>query len=117
MGKIYQNENQLLIPKLINIYKSLELDWLSYQITKNNILTIHHVIKVADGGILSIDNAALLTKKSHRALNICESKDIILYREINDFFREIIFRRAPLDDDLMKESREYKKVLAKTIYK
>ncbi len=116
MGKIYQNENQLLIPELIAIYKPLGIDWLSYQITKSNILTLHHVIKVAEGGILSVENAALLTKKSHRILNICESKDFVLYQEINDFFKEIIARRAPLDDNLMRESREYKKVLTLTIY-
>ena len=117
MGKIYQNENQLLIPELIKIYKPSGVDWLSYQITKNNILTVHHIIKVADGGILNVDNAALLTKKAHRSLNICEIKDFVLYCEINDFFREIIYRKAPLDDDLIKESREYKKILTKTLYK
>ncbi len=52
MGKIYVNENQLFLQKLINIYQPSKFDWLSYRITKNNILTIHHVIKVADGGLL-----------------------------------------------------------------
>lgn len=117
MGKIYQNENQILVQDLVKIYQPLGFDWLSYQITKSNILTLHHVIKVADGGLLSIDNAALLTKKSHRGLHMCESRDIILYADINEFFKEIIARRAPLDDYLIRESREYKKALTKTLYK
>lgn len=117
MGRVYQNDNQLLIPELVNIYKPSGVDWLSYQITRSNILTVHHVIKLADGGILSIDNAALLTKKSHRGLNMCESRDFILYSEINDFFMQIISRRAPLDDDLIRESKEYKRALTMTLYK
>ena len=117
MGKIYKNENQLLLQELIKIYQPVGFDWLSYQITKSNILTLHHVIKVADGGQLKINNSALLTKKSHRGLHICENKDFILYSEINDFFREIISFYSPLDDYLIKESKEYKKALTKTLYK
>ena len=116
MGKIYQNENQLLLQELISIYHPNTYDWLSYQITKSNILTLHHIIKACDGGVLTIYNAALLTKKSHRALHICEHKDFILYNEINEFFKEIIRSQAFLEY-LQKESREYKKVLVKTIYK
>lgn len=117
MGKVYQNENQILLRELIEIYKPDNFDWLSYQITKQNILTLHHVIKAADGGPLTIENAALLTKKSHRALHMCESRDLVLYREINDFFREIIAYRNALDEYLKKESQEYKSALVKTLYK
>ena len=117
MGKIYINENQLLLQELIKIYQPIGVDWLSYQITKSNILTLHHVIKAADGGQLRIDNSALLTKKSHRGLHICEHRDFVLYSEINDFFREIISLGSPLDDYLVKESKEYKKALTKTLYK
>lgn len=117
MGKIYKNENQLLLQELVKIYQPINFDWLSYQITKSNILTLHHVIKAADGGPLSVDNSVLLTKKSHRGLHMCEHKDFALYSEINDFFREIISLRSPLNDYLIKESREYKKILTKTLYK
>jgi len=117
MGKIYQNENQILLQDLIVIYQPDNYDWLSYQITRKNTLTLHHVTKVAEGGILDKSNAALLTKKSHRALNICEARDYYLYEEINSFFREIIAHSAPLDDVLKIESKNYKKALVKTLYK
>lgn len=117
MGKVYQNENQIFLQELIEIYQPDNFDWLSYQITKKNILTLHHIIKDADGGNLEIENATLLTKKSHRALHICESKDFILYSEINDFFREIISYRSVLNDYLKRESKEYKRALVKTLYK
>lgn len=117
MGKIYVNENQLLLHELIKIYNPDNFDWLSYQITKKNILTLHHIIKVADGGTLNIDNSALLTKKSHNLLHICENRDYLLYQEINDFFRIIVSYNKPLNESLKKESMEYKRALVKTIYK
>ena len=90
MGRIYQNPNKILLEELVKIYKPVTKDWLSYQITKRNILTLHHIIKVANGGKTEIENAALLTLKAHRALNICEYKDYILYSEIENFFKEIV---------------------------
>lgn len=117
MGKIYQNKNQILLNNLITLYQPKDFDWLSYQITKKNILTLHHIVKVSDGGEFSINNAALLTKRSHRALHICENKDVILYSEINSFFKEIITHSSPLDKLLIDESRKYKKALTKVLYK
>ena len=116
MGKIYTNENQKLLTNLVEIYKPENFDWLSYQITRKNTLTLHHIVKLENGGPLSITNAALLTKRSHRALHMCESRDYILYSEINDFFREII-GSGSFNDSLTKESREYKKALVKALYK
>jgi len=117
MGKIYTNENQLLLQELIKIYQPNKYDWLSYQITKQNILTLHHIVKVANGGELNLENGALLTKKSHRALHICEIKDYILYLEINDFFKEITSYRTFLDSHLEKQSKTYKRALINTLYK
>ena len=116
MGKIYKNENQILLNELITMYKPNNYDWLHYQITKKNKLTLHHIKKQCDGGGLFVDNSALLTKKSHRNLHICENKDIILYDEINDFFEEIIFRKE-LNDYLINESIKYKDALLKVLYK
>lgn len=117
MGKIYKNENQLLLQDLVKIYQPVNYDWLSYQITKKNILTLHHIVKVADGGELSLENSALLTKKSHRVIHICENKDFILYCEINDFFKEIVSHGTVLDSYLENQSREYKRALVKTLYR
>lgn len=117
MGKVYQNPNRILLEELVKIYIPENIDWLSYQITKNNILTLHHIIKVANGGKTEVENAALLTLKAHRALNICEYKDFILYSEIENFFKEIVKTRKPLDEYEKNESREYKNALQKVLYK
>ena len=116
MGRIYKNENQLLLMELVKIYKPEGFDWLHYQITKKNTLTLHHIKKQCDGGKLLVENSALLTKKSHQNLHICETKDIILYNEINDFFEEIIYAKE-LNDYLVNESKKYKDALVKVLYK
>ena len=117
MGKVYTNENQILLEELITIYQPIIVDWLSYQITNSNTLTLHHIDKKSNGGTLSIYNAALLTKKAHRALNMCESRDFYLYIIINEFFREIIELSGPLTTEFEEESRELKKALTRTLYK
>ena len=117
MGRVYTNENQILLRQLIEIYQPNGFDWLMYQITKKNTLTLHHVDELSEGGKLSINNAALLTKKSHRALNMCESRDTYLYVVINEFFREVIENAGPMTPELIEESREYKRALTRTLYK
>lgn len=117
MGKIYINENKILLQELIKVYQPVDYDWLSYKITKKNILTLHHIVKVEDGGELSFENSALLTKRTRQAFHICEHRDFVLYGEINDFFREIVSHSTVLDSNLEKQSREYKKALMKTLYK
>jgi hypothetical protein len=34
MGRVYKNENQLLLQELVKIYEPNGFDWLSYQILK-----------------------------------------------------------------------------------
>ena len=117
MGRMYVNENQVLLRQLIEIYQPNGFDWLMYQITKSNTLTLHHVDEVSEGGKLTVANSAILTKKSHRALNMCESRDFYLYIIINEFFREIIELSGPLTTEFEEESRELKKALTRTLYK
>ena len=102
-------------------YHYSTVDWLFYPISPSkksgiNSLTLHHVTKVANGCLLCIENAALLTKRAHQDLNTCEARDHILYEEINDFFREIISYRKPPEDYLMKEAKEYNYALKRAIY-
>lgn len=126
MGRIYQNQNQILLQELIPIYLPPDYpyhnyDWLWYPISYSkkssiNILTLHHVVKTAEGGPLCIGNAALLTKRSHQDLNTCEAKDHILYDEINDFFREIIKVGKPLNEQFINDAKGYNSALKKAIH-
>lgn len=64
MGKIYTNDNKIILQEMIEIYKPDSIDWMQYNITKKNILTLHHIRKVCERGLTNTDNAALLTKRA-----------------------------------------------------
>ena len=49
MGK--NSNNKLLIVKMIEIYKPVDFDWMSYKITRNNPLTFHHIVEESKGGL------------------------------------------------------------------
>lgn len=66
MGKVYQNENQIILLQMLEIYKPDITDWMQYEITKRNILTLHRIKKACEGGTDSINNGAILTKRAHR---------------------------------------------------
>ncbi len=117
MGKIHNIEKEELWNELFEIYGYSAHDWLHYPVTKRNIMTLHHIIKRCDGGDLSIDNIALLTKKAHQNLHTCEVRDIVLYNEINNFFDEIVLLGSPLDNYLINESINYKNALTRVLYK
>lgn len=116
MGKIYVNENKILVDEMIKIYKPGDIDWMSYSITVKNGLTFHHIIEQANGGITTIENGALLTKKAHRALNMLLSRDIVLYNDWNNFFTDLNESKAPMDDYSKSYSKELKKATLKVLY-
>jgi len=117
MGKIYTNENRILINEMIDIYKPDGFDWMSYPITKKNILTFHHILEIMNGGETKIENGALITKSAHRILNMLTSRDLMLYDEWQQLFKYINECRIPLDDYAKGYSRELKKHTQKVIYK
>lgn len=117
MGKIYVNSNQILVRNMIEIYKPDGIDWMSYQITKNNKLTFHHIKEASRGGETSIENGALVTIKGHRILNIIEAKDFLLYKDWNELFEQINKANKPLDNYYKEQSRSLKEYTQKILYK
>ena len=117
MGKIYVNENKILLNQMIDIYKPDGFDWMSYQITKKNILTFHHILEATKGGLATIENGALITKKAHRILNILTTYDYLLYEEWQQLFCYINKSRQPMDDYAKGYSRALKKHTQNIIYK
>ena len=71
---------QEMIQKMVDIYKPNGIDWMGTPITKSNPLTYHHIVERKNGET-SVENGALLTKSSHRKLNILKSLDKDLYDE------------------------------------
>ena len=116
MGKVYENENQLILLQMIEIYQPDTMDWMQYQITKSNILTLHHIKKACESGIASIENGAILTKKAHMILNIVEGIDYYLYEEWNCLFEFINNAKLPPSYEYVNEARKLKKYKQKVIY-
>lgn len=117
MGKIYTNEKQIILQEMLEVYSPEEFDWMSYQITINNFLTFHHILEQSKGGLTTLNNGALLTKRAHRILNMLPSRDKGLYTDWNQFFKEIVQKGQPLDAEQKQYSRSLKKYTQKIMYK
>lgn len=63
-------------------------DWMNYRIVKED-MTAHHIVKREHGGLLRIDNIALLMNVSHSYLHLIEYKDIETYNAINKIFKYV----------------------------
>ena len=74
--------------EMIKIYGTYKFDWMNYKICKDD-LTYHHIIKKENGGKLTIENGALLTKRAHEYLHSIERLDVDLYERINNVLKEI----------------------------
>ena len=116
MGKRYKNENQILLPKMLEIYKPVDFDWMHTKITRGSIWTIHHIHEEHCGGETSLDNLALLLKKSHELLNKLESKDYDLYFAWNDLFRDINVCKCSPSDEFVREMILLRERTKKALY-
>lgn len=63
-------------------------DWMNYRIVRND-MTAHHIVKKEHGGLLRIDNIALLMNVSHSYLHLIEYKDLETYNAINKIFKYV----------------------------
>ena len=116
MGRIYKNENQLLLLEMLEIYQPGLWDWMQYQITNKNTLTLHHIRKQSDNGLVILSNGALLTKKAHQILNKLEDLYYSLYIDWNDLFFLINVDKQPPCDYYVGEARKLKKHTQKILY-
>lgn len=117
MGKKYKNENQILLPKMLEIYKPVDFDWMHMNITKGSVFTLHHIRERNCGGQSTLDNCAILLKKSHKLLNMLESRDLDLYFAWNELFMDINVSKCPPRDEYVKEMILLKEKTKKVIYK
>ena len=95
MSKKYTNENQILLPKMLEIYQPTEFDWMCTPVTSGSVWNIHNIYEKHYGGDTTLDNAALLLKKLHQLLNMLESRNLDLYFEWNQLFMDINVSKCP----------------------
>jgi len=116
MSKKYINENQILLPKMLEVYQPTEFDWMYTPITKASVWTIHHIYEKHCGGDTALDNAALLLKKSHQLLNMLESRNLDLYFEWNQLFIDINVSKCPPTNEFIREMKLLRKKTKQSIY-
>jgi len=89
-----------ILEELIDIFQPNGIDWLGDNISEDNPITYHHIVKKACGGRKSLDNGALLTKRSHKYLHsILEQKNYETYLKLNDCFKELNKTKQPPTND------------------
>ena len=101
---------------MLEIYKPINFDWMHTAVTKGSIWTIHHIHEEHYGGKTTLDNAALLLKKSHELLNKLEVIDLDLYFDWNQLFMDINVCKSPPSDEYVKEIILLRKRTKKSIY-
>ena len=74
---------------MINEWKMKEMDWLGYEVQRNNQYQFHHIVKREHGGKLEISNGAILGELSHQYLHIVECKDLEMYIYLNNILKQI----------------------------
>lgn len=102
---------------MLEIYQPTDFDWMHTTITKGSVFTLHHIREQNCGGATAIDNCALLLKKSHKLLNMLESRDYDLYFAWNELFMDINVSKLPPSEEHVKEMILLKSKTKKAIYK
>lgn len=80
---------------LINRHCLNNIDFMGYELQKDNKFTYHHIVKKEHGGGKNIKNGAILTENSHEYLHLIESKDYTKYQIINSLFKWVNESKKP----------------------
>ena len=73
---------------------------------RNNLLTLHHIHELRNGGKTCWVNSALLSRKSHIYLNYLDREYYKIYKELNGAFRELNKTYAPPTQEYYGEINE-----------
>ena len=99
------------IAEMINIYKTIDLDWMGDVIKTPSDLTRHHIIKKEKNGCNSIDNYALLTTNSHHLIHYLEINYNKEYNMINDLLMKLnVSKCEPTNEYFFEMNNILKKV-------
>ena len=80
---------------MLTIYRPDGVDWLNCRLTKHNPYTYHHIFKAVYGGLVTIDNGAILTSSPHSWLHRVEMNQILCYNRLNELFKWLNETKAP----------------------
>lgn len=89
-----------VLNEMIEIYQPNGIDWMGYEVSKNNPYTFHHIVEKRYGGREEIKNGAILTKRAHEYLNWLDQYCPMAYLEYQDIFRYINGFNGPIPKHL-----------------
>lgn len=72
---------------MLKIWNMNTMDWLGYN--NEEKYSYHHIIKKSDGGLVRIDNGAVLHQSSHSYLHTIEYYDLDKYIFLNGILKAI----------------------------
>ena len=87
----------------INIFEPDGIDWMNMKLSVNNPYTRHHIKERRNGGDNSLDNLAILTKRSHNLLNILDRLCPDAYNDLQNVFRKINETGVHPSDEIINE--------------
>lgn len=108
-------EEQIILQRMIEIYKPGDIDWMGTKIKKNNPLTYHHIVKRKKGDTI-VSNGALLTRKSHQVLNKLQARNTDLYDKWQWLFIEINCSNSSPNTAHIEEMKELRKETKEFLY-
>ena len=94
-------KNKEVLYEMFKIYGEPKIDWMGFEVTKNNPITYHHIREERSGGKETVDNGALLTKNSHAKLHKIEKSHHELYAEYQYWFKIINDMKCPPTEEVM----------------
>ncbi len=102
------NKNKIIRLELIKIYGKICM--LGEPLTKENYITLHHIIPQRIKKITTIENGALLSLFMHQDFNFIENWYYGEYDYINEYLR---YYKETRDDEERKRMNAYVKKLAR----
>lgn len=90
---------------MLEIYKPLEIgkDWLNYKIVNPKDLTYHHIKEKRNGGKRTIENGAILIRRSHEYLNYLDHYYHKTYKDLNEIFKWLNMTMKPPTSEYFEE--------------
>lgn len=70
---------------------------------RNNLLTLHHIHELRNGGKTCWVNSALLSRTSHIYLNYLDREYYNIYKELNGAFKELNITHKPPTPEYYEE--------------
>lgn len=102
-----------ILKQMIVIYEPDGIDWMEYNLSRDNPYTYHHIIEKRNGGRRTLDNGAILTQNAHRYLNYLDMKKHDYYRELNSLFLFLNRTKQPPTEEYYEEVRKVLKKVKK----